>query len=330
MSFSLGGSDQAGRIEDYMDHHWPSIETSPFISVTHPYTTAHLPTAALTPISVPDSSFLAPRPSPAISHHSQEFQYQNIADSVSRHGLGITAPFPRDFLEASTSSFGLFPGPEIDYSSGHIIESSPPQRSRRPRRAPKGTQSARLSPVRILPHPDGVQRLEQERRQGLATESQHREPQRPRAAGRGRRDPQAEEEDAYVESLRKQNLSWKEVAGRFRERFNKDSTEARLQMRMLRRRKSSAPWHEADIPLLLRAYEYWQSEKYNIIAHKLQELGATRIYTEQQCEMQLQLQDGIEPESLLSAPPPRIPDPQRRLKRAVLKMSRRRIRAEDQ
>lgn len=167
---------------------------------------------------------------------------------MSRHGLGITAPF----FEASTSGFGLFQ-PEIDYSSGHIIESTPPQRSRRPRRTPKCSQPARVSPVRILPHPDGVQRLEQERRQGLATESQHREPQRPRAAGRGRRDPQAEEEDAYVEGLRKQNLSWKEVAGRFRERFNKDSTEARLQMRMLRRRKSSAPWHEADVSSMFAA-----------------------------------------------------------------------------
>lgn len=56
-----------------------------------------------------------------------------------------------------------------------------------------------------------------------------------------------------MESLRKQNLSWKEVAGRFRERFNKDSTEARLQMRMLRRRKSSAPWHEADVSSMFAA-----------------------------------------------------------------------------
>lgn len=40
-----------------------------------------------------------------------------------------------------------------------------------------------------------------------------------------------------MEGLRQQNLAWKVVREMFRQRFNKDASEARLQMRLLRRRK---------------------------------------------------------------------------------------------
>lgn len=129
--------------------------------------------------------------------------------------------------------------------------------------------------------------MEQERRQGAA-DAQHS--QRPRAPGRGRRDPQAEEEDAFVERLREQNLAWKVIREMFREKFHKDASEARLQMRMLRRRKERlARWDENDVSactaagancqlindqviqirLLMRAREYWEEEKYNVIAQKV-------------------------------------------------------------
>ena len=105
----------------------------------------------------------------------------------------------------------------------------------------------RENPVSILPHPEGMQRLEQERRRGQTQAHAH---QRPRAPGRGRKDPQAEEEDAYVEGLRERNLAWKVVREMFRERFQKDASEARLQMRLLRRRKERlARWDESDVSM---------------------------------------------------------------------------------
>jgi hypothetical protein len=39
------------------------------------------------------------------------------------------------------------------------------------------------------------------------------------------------------------------VAEMFRERYGKNTSEARLQMRMLRRRKSAAAWQEADVSM---------------------------------------------------------------------------------
>lgn len=89
----------------------------------------------------------------------------------------------------------------------------------------------------------------------MEDERQHRKdhPQpiaRPRAPGRGRRKPQAEEEDAFVEELREQKLKWKTIREMFQERFNKDATVANLQMRLSRRRKERlALWNESDVSM---------------------------------------------------------------------------------
>lgn len=220
---------------------------SPFIGVSHPYTTAiHGSAADLTPISLADSTYLQPRASPVLSHHSQDYPYQGLDDAAAvQTGLGISAPYQE--LMPTASPFGYPPTLDMgSYGSDRDFESPPMHRSKR-RRPASITSTPRQSPVAILPHPDGLQRLELERRQGPGTDSPQRDPPRSRPSGRGRRDPQAEEEDAFVESLRAQNLSWKIVAEMFRERFGKSSTEARLQMRMLRRRKSAAAWYEADV-----------------------------------------------------------------------------------
>lgn len=69
-----------------------------------------------------------------------------------------------------------------------------------------------------------------------------------RGSARGRRDPQAEEEDAFVENLRQQNVAWKVVRDEFQKKFNKETSEARLQMRLLRRRKERLTrWDENDV-----------------------------------------------------------------------------------
>lgn len=204
--------------------------------------------ATLTPISLPDSSF---RPSPALSHHSQDYppqEYQyGIGDAMPPQGLGISAPFPSDFPQttAPTSTYVYAPD-DIPFGMGLTPSTSPqaPPPSKRMKRTSSKTPS-RDTPVNILPHPEGVQRIERERLNLRAPPLIH---PRPRAPGRGRRDPQAEEEDAFVENLREQNLAWRVVREMFRERFNKDASEARLQMRLLRRRKERlARWDDADV-----------------------------------------------------------------------------------
>lgn len=202
----------------------------------------------LTPISLPDQSF---RPSPVLSHHSQEFSprdYQyGINDSMSQpQGLGISAPFPADYPRTTAPSNSYVYAPDdAHYGRGQnpiMSPSGPP--TKRLKRTPSQTPSRDI-PINILPHPEGVQRMERERHTVRNSPLPH---PRPRAPGRGRRDPQAEAEDAFVEGLRQQNLAWKVVREMFRQRFNKDASEARLQMRLLRRRKERlARWDDNDV-----------------------------------------------------------------------------------
>lgn len=218
---------------------------SPYVSANRPYCTTAFPaTSILTPVSLPDSAFAPTRPSPVLSHHSQEYQH-SLNDSAPPHGLGIAAPFPGNYPR-SVSTAIRYPSEDMYRSTDAAL--SPHQRpAKRTRRFHKQPAPMRENPVSILPHPEGLQRLEQERRRGQAEAHAH---QRPRAPGRGRKDPQAEEEDAYVESLREQNLAWKVIREMFRERFNKDASEARLQMRLLRRRKERlARWDESDVSM---------------------------------------------------------------------------------
>ncbi|KAE8144916.1 hypothetical protein BDV25DRAFT_165782 [Aspergillus avenaceus] len=290
-SYGQAGPHPSNGMDEYYETippQWSGVEASPYIAINHPYsTTAAFPsTAILTPISLPDSSFAHARPSPVLSHHSQEYPYA-VPESAPPHGLGITAPFPSDFPRTVTAGLAPMPDPMYDFSGATFSPPQPPVR--RIRRSPKPVISSREGPVSILPHPEGLQRLEQERRREQVEPHPH---QRPRAPGRGRRDPQAEEEDAFVERLREQNLAWKVIREMFRQKFNKDASEARLQMRMLRRRKDRlARWDENDIQLLIRAREYWENEKYNLIAQKMRELGAKRSYTAHQCETQLRYLD---------------------------------------
>ncbi|KAJ5933945.1 hypothetical protein N7454_006274 [Penicillium verhagenii] len=255
----------------------------------------------LTPVSLPDSSF---RPSPAVSHHSQEYgsEYQySLPNSMAPHGLGISAPFPPQtspVSSAQTTSYVYAPDElnDLDYQLEYGLGNPPTTRStpctspgpaqipalalapapKRMKRTPSQPKSkshtpSRETPVTILPHPEGMERMERERLN----------PRPP---------PLAEEEDAFVQELREQGVAWRVVRELFRGRFDKDATEARLQMRLTRRReKQNTKWEDHDVQLLIRASEMWEKEKYRFIAEKVKELGATKAYTPNQCKLQLQL-----------------------------------------
>ncbi|KAG2411808.1 hypothetical protein HFD88_009364 [Aspergillus terreus] len=257
MSFGHGMTNPGQGMEEYyerMQSQWTEVDAAQYGGINHPYTSAapYQSASIMTPMSLPDSSFTQPRPSPVLSHHSQDFQY-GVNEPMQPHGFDMTA-FPGEVPRT------LPPGYEYSQPA-YSFPQPPPKRTRR---SPNPTAAG---PVNILPHPEGLQRLEQERRQSHV---EPHPPQRPRAPGRGRRDPQAEEEDAFVERLREQNLAWKVIREMFRETFHKDATEARLQMRLLRRRKERlARWDESDIQLLIRARDYWEHEKYNLIAQKV-------------------------------------------------------------
>ncbi|KAJ5698863.1 hypothetical protein N7462_000868 [Penicillium macrosclerotiorum] len=296
-----------------MGQGWTGVDTpgfqTPYMGVngpSGPYCTESLhPSNILTPISLADNSF---RPSPAlshISHQSQEYpppDYGHRYSTSSIHetlpplsqGLGITGPFPSEYprgsdyprTSSSGSSYGYLPD-EIHFNMGHTPNISPstnpPKRLKRASATP-----SRDTPINILPNPEGLQRMELERQNSLNSPP-HVQPKL-RAPGRGRRDPRAEEEDAFVEDLRQQNLAWKVVREMFRQRFDKDASEARLQMRLLRRRKERlSRWDDHDVQLLITSHEMWENEKYQFVSEKMKEMGSTKEYTPEQCKAQLRL-----------------------------------------
>ncbi|KAJ5095794.1 hypothetical protein NUU61_005150 [Penicillium alfredii] len=280
-----------------MPGQWSELDTSAypstFVGVNHPYCTEPMvPSSVLTPTSLPDSSYQS---SPALGQHSPqcsslEYQYGVNEPLPQPQGLGINVSFPTEFPQSTAPAPGYMYAAteEMGYGMHHITPSMSPHAPalKRMRYTPP-TPSSRDAPVNIMPHPQGVQQIELERQRSHASPQPH---QRPRARGRGRRDPQAEEEDAFVERLREQNLSWRTVREMFRRQFNKDASEARLQMRLLRRRKDRlARWEENDVQLLVCAHETWETEKFSFLAEKMIELGASKMYTPEQCKAQLRL-----------------------------------------
>ncbi|CAI7581771.1 unnamed protein product [Penicillium glandicola] len=313
--------------------HWSQIPATPFVGgVSSPYCTEPLASGILTPISLPDSSF---RPSPAISHHphgyhAQEYQY-SINDPISAPlGLGITAPFPSDFPRSLAPNPAYLYAPEtsgILHGVAQTPSQSPqgPPPTKRARHRSSDTPSREQpsnTPISIAPNPEGVLRMEQDRQN--TQPSSHILP-RIRAPGRGRRDPQAEDEDAFVEELRDRQTAWKLVRQEFRERFNKDASEARLQMRLHRRlRERMVRWEESDIKLLIHAHGIWAKDKFHFLSDKMKELGGTRLYSPDQCRTQLRLLDAkkqhrdrlSESPSAMSDPAPTTPTVSRKRPRA--------------
>ncbi|KAJ5615856.1 hypothetical protein N7537_000970 [Penicillium hordei] len=312
--------------------HWPTMPATPFIGVTSPYCTEPLaPNSLLTPISLPDGSF---RPSPAISSHSQgyhtqEYQY-SLNDPLSAPlGLGISAPFPSDFPQSSAPDTAYLYAPDpsgrqhgVTQTPSQSPQGPPAKRARLPSLETPLREQPSNSPVSIAPNPEGVLRMEQDRQHVQPTS--HILP-KIRAPGRGRRDPQAEDEDAFVEELRDRHTAWKVVRQEFRERFNKDASEARLQMRLHRRlRERMVRWEESDIKLLIDAHGIWARDKFHYLSDKMKELGGTRLYSPDQCRTQLRLLDAkkqhrdrsSESPSAMSDPAPMTPTVSRKRPRA--------------
>ncbi|KOS42548.1 hypothetical protein ACN38_g6554 [Penicillium nordicum] len=314
--------------------HWPTIPATPFIGVTtSPYCTESLTSNnLLTPVSLPDSSF---RTSPAISHHSQgypthEYQY-SVNDPLSAPlGLGISAPFPSNFPQSSAPDPAYLYAPDpsglqhgVTQSPSQSPQGPPPaKRARLPSSEAPSREQSSNTPVSIAPNPEGVIRMQQDRQHVQPTS--HILP-KIRAPGRGRRDPQGEDEDAFVEELRDRHTAWKVVRQEFQERFKKDASEARLQMRLHRRlRERMVRWEESDTKLLIDAHGIWARDKFHYLSDKMKELGGTRLYSPDQCRTQLRLLDAkkqhrdrdSESPSAMSDPAPMTPTVSRKRVRA--------------
>ncbi|CAI6334804.1 unnamed protein product [Periconia digitata] len=92
------------------------------------------------------------------------------------------------------------------------------------------------------------------------------------------------EEDRLLIRLKdEESMPWKEIAARFQSDLGKSYQIPALQMRLKRLRERMRVWTETDIKALRSAHDYWVQNKFDIIAQKMLEFGATEKWTARQC-----------------------------------------------
>jgi hypothetical protein len=78
------------------------------------------------------------------------------------------------------------------------------------------------------------------------------------------------EEDTFLLRLKDQEqLTWKEIALRFHNEMGKTYQIPALQMRLKRLRERLRVWTDNDVQALRLAHDYWQNQKFEIIAAKV-------------------------------------------------------------
>lgn len=78
-----------------------------------------------------------------------------------------------------------------------------------------------------------------------------------------------EEDNLLLRLKDEENLSWKEIATRFQNEMGKQFQVPALQMRLKRLRERMRTWTENDVHALKMAHEHWLSQKFEIIAAKV-------------------------------------------------------------
>ncbi|CAN9230774.1 unnamed protein product [Alternaria alternata] len=97
------------------------------------------------------------------------------------------------------------------------------------------------------------------------------------------------EEDRLLLRLKEdENMPWKDIAARFLTDLNKNYQIPALQMRIKRLKERMRIWADADVQALRKAHDYWASSKFDIIAQKMQDFGATEKWTARQCSRKWQ------------------------------------------
>ncbi|KAH7024302.1 hypothetical protein B0J12DRAFT_585524 [Macrophomina phaseolina] len=91
------------------------------------------------------------------------------------------------------------------------------------------------------------------------------------------------DEDRLLLKLKdEEGLPWKDIAARFQTDMGKTYQIPALQMRLKRLRERLRVWTDADMKALRMAHDYWRDSKFEIIAAKMMEFGASDKWTAKQ------------------------------------------------
>lgn len=122
----------------------------------------------------------------------------------------------------------------------------------------------------IAPNPMGMVRMHGNKRSREEDESPESAAKRRQRSTSSAVSSELGEEDRLLFKLKdEENLPWKDIAARFKTDLGKTYQVPALQMRFKRLRERLRVWTDVDVNALRMAHEYWQKNKFEIIASKV-------------------------------------------------------------
>ncbi|KAJ9624802.1 hypothetical protein H2203_004752 [Taxawa tesnikishii (nom. ined.)] len=144
----------------------------------------------------------------------------------------------------------------------------------------KEPQPRRSYPI-LAPNPAGV---------ATAQKRRHEEEELALSAGKRRKrtssvaSAELSDDDRLLVALKEdQNLPWKDIAARFTSERGKVYQVAALQMRYKRLREKHRVWENKDVEALKLAYEYWEKNKWEIVAQRMVDYGVQERWPARHC-----------------------------------------------
>lgn len=132
------------------------------------------------------------------------------------------------------------------------------------------TPQPRKAYAPIAPHPAGVRRVTQLKHSLEEDEYSDGSAKRRKRSDSNTSQQELGEEDRLLLRLKdEESMSWKDIAARFQSELGKTYQIPALQMRLKRLRERLRVWTDVDVRALHMAHEYWNQNKFEIIASKV-------------------------------------------------------------
>lgn len=137
----------------------------------------------------------------------------------------------------------------------------------------------------IAPDPRGLQRIQAVRQSQEYEENEANRSKRQRVVTTNETSaPPLRSEDKLLLTLKdEQSLPWRDIATRFQTELGKVYQIPALQMRYKRLKERLQVWTESDVQALKQANEYWETRKFEILANKMIEFGASEKFSPRAC-----------------------------------------------
>ena len=228
-------------------------------------------------------------------HPPQHMQFQQIPHQVKdpsrpRSSPSTFGPAPDNVSWPATHGLGIFssvgqPTPPITSTFPPSVFQTYPQEDQYTGASPpeiRQPQPRRPFP-NIAPNPAQVAAQKRKRDEEELQESTTASGKRRKRTSSVASADLSEDDRLLVQLKEKESLPWKDIANRFQSDLGKNYNVAALQMRYKRLREKFREWQDEDVQALRQAHEFWEKNKWDIIAQKMLEYGIHERWPTRHC-----------------------------------------------